>query len=124
MERFAIGHAAGEDLAAVVETCFRDLGQGPFGDGLGFVYATDHLADHLADIVQGLRDGTGVEQWVGCLGMGSKASFSTGRADLCAMARPHLRDAYLTLHAAEDYDYPDQYWPGQYILGKPAPRAE
>jgi anthraniloyl-CoA monooxygenase len=49
---------------------------------------------------------------------------TAGRADLCAMARPHLRDAYLTLHAAEDYDYPDQYWPGQYILGKPAPRAE
>ena len=49
---------------------------------------------------------------------------TAGRADLCAMARPHLRDAYLTLHAAEDYDYPDQYWPGQYLLGKPAPRAE
>ena len=49
---------------------------------------------------------------------------TAGRADLCAMARPHLRDAYLTLHAAEDYDYPDQYWPGQYILGKPAPRTE
>ena len=73
MERFAIGHAAGEDWAAIVETCFRDLGQGPFGDGLGFVYATDHLADHLADIVQGLRNGTGVEQWVGCLGMGITA---------------------------------------------------
>jgi anthraniloyl-CoA monooxygenase len=40
------------------------------------------------------------------------------RADLCALARPHLRNPYLTLHAAEDYDFADQYWPGQYLLGR------
>ncbi len=44
-----------------------------------------------------------------------------GRADLCVMARAHLTDAYLTLHAAAKYDYDDQYWPGQYLLGKPRP---
>ena len=44
---------------------------------------------------------------------------AAGRADLCAMARPHLRDPYLTLHAASEYDYPDQHWPGQYLRGKP-----
>ena len=43
---------------------------------------------------------------------------AAGRTDLCAMARPHLHDPYLTLHAAEDYDYEDQYWPGQYVLGR------
>jgi anthraniloyl-CoA monooxygenase len=48
---------------------------------------------------------------------------TAGRADLCAMARPHLRDPYLTLHAAEDYGFPDQPWPGQYLPGKPAPPA-
>ena len=37
---------------------------------------------------------------------------AAGRADLAVMARPHLHDAYLTLHAAERYDYPDQFWPG------------
>ena len=46
---------------------------------------------------------------------------AAGRADLTAMARPHLRDAYLTLHAAEKYDYVDQPWPGQYLAGKPTP---
>ena len=35
------------------------------------------------------------------------------------MARPHLREPYLTLHAASRYDHPDQHWPGQYLLGKP-----
>jgi anthraniloyl-CoA monooxygenase len=46
---------------------------------------------------------------------------AAGRADLCAMARPHLYDAYLTLHAADRYGH-DQFWPGQYLLGKPSPK--
>ena len=46
---------------------------------------------------------------------------AAGRADLCAMARPHLRDAYLTLHAAEGYGYTEQFWPDQYLAAKPAP---
>jgi len=51
---------------------------------------------------------------------------AAGRADLCALARPHLADPYLTLHAASRYDYPDQPWPGQYLMGKPRlePRGE
>ena len=44
---------------------------------------------------------------------------AAGRADLAAMARPHLRDAYLTLHAAASYGYDEQPWPGQYLAGKP-----
>ena len=47
---------------------------------------------------------------------------AAGRADLAAMARPHLHDAYLTLHAAERYQYWRQPWPGQYLLGKRRPR--
>ncbi len=46
---------------------------------------------------------------------------AAGRADLTAMARPHLRDAYLTLHAAEKHGFVDQTWPGQYLAGKPKP---
>ncbi len=44
---------------------------------------------------------------------------AAGRADLAVMARPHLREPYLTLHAASRYDYPDQFWPGQYLHGRP-----
>ena len=47
---------------------------------------------------------------------------AAGRADLCAMARPHLRDPYLTLHAAERYGYFDQPWPLQYDTVRPRPR--
>ncbi len=43
---------------------------------------------------------------------------AAGRADLCCLARPHLVDPYLTLHAAEKYGWEDQSWPGQYLLGR------
>ncbi|APR87163.1 Anthraniloyl-CoA monooxygenase [Minicystis rosea] len=37
------------------------------------------------------------------------------RADLCALARPHLSDPYLTMHAAVRYGHADQPWPDQYL---------
>ena len=42
----------------------------------------------------------------------------SGRADLVAMARPHLFDPYLTLHAAARYGV-DVPWPPQYLASKP-----
>ena len=41
-----------------------------------------------------------------------------GRADLCALARPHLADPYWTLHAAAALGYGDVEWPLQYLPGK------
>jgi len=41
-----------------------------------------------------------------------------GRADLCALARPHLADPYWTLHAAAAIGYADVAWPVQYLTGK------
>jgi anthraniloyl-CoA monooxygenase len=41
-----------------------------------------------------------------------------GRADLCALARPHLADPYWTLHAAAQLGYADMPWPVQYLSGK------
>ena len=45
-----------------------------------------------------------------------------GRADLCVLARPHLRDPYWTLHAAQMQDYYELRWPSQYEPVQPAPR--
>ena len=42
---------------------------------------------------------------------------ASGRADLVALARPHLSDPYFTLHAAADYDQRDAGWPKQYLAG-------
>lgn len=43
---------------------------------------------------------------------------ASGRADLCALARPHLADPYFTLHAAADYDWRGTTWPVQYEAGR------
>jgi anthraniloyl-CoA monooxygenase len=43
---------------------------------------------------------------------------ASGRADLCALARPHLSDPNWTLHAAAQLGYRDQWWPVQYLSGK------
>jgi anthraniloyl-CoA monooxygenase len=44
----------------------------------------------------------------------------SGRADLCALARPHLYDPHWTLHAAADQGY-DVDWIPQYRSGKRPP---
>jgi anthraniloyl-CoA monooxygenase len=46
------------------------------------------------------------------------AIIASGRADLCALGRPHLTDPYWTLHAAVELGYKDQYWPPQYQTGR------
>jgi anthraniloyl-CoA monooxygenase len=43
---------------------------------------------------------------------------AAGRADLCALARPHLADPFWTLHAAAQLGYTEQPWPVQYLTGK------
>jgi anthraniloyl-CoA monooxygenase len=41
-----------------------------------------------------------------------------GRADLVALARPHLSNPYFTLQASAHYDYRAQPWPDQYQSGQ------
>lgn len=43
---------------------------------------------------------------------------AAGRADLCAIARPHLADPAWTLHEAAKLGFSDINWPVQYIAGK------
>jgi anthraniloyl-CoA monooxygenase len=43
---------------------------------------------------------------------------AAGRADLCAIARPHLADPAWTLHAAAQLGYGEAAWPKQYLTGK------
>ncbi len=45
---------------------------------------------------------------------------ASGRADLCALARPHLVDPHFTLRAALEQDYrgPGVVWPPQYLAAR------
>jgi anthraniloyl-CoA monooxygenase len=47
-----------------------------------------------------------------------------GRADLCVLARPHLRDPYWTLHAAQAQDHFAPLWPPQYESVQPRRRDD
>ncbi len=44
---------------------------------------------------------------------------AAGRADLCALARPHLSDPYLTNRAAQQYGVDRKPWPEPYLLVRP-----
>ncbi|MFF7971129.1 bifunctional salicylyl-CoA 5-hydroxylase/oxidoreductase [Streptomyces sp. NPDC007905] len=48
-----------------------------------------------------------------------------GRADLCALARPHLYDPHWTLHAAAEqgYEGPGVVWPAPYRAGSRRPQT-
>ncbi len=43
---------------------------------------------------------------------------AAGRADLVALARPHLADPHFTLNAAARYDHAAQSWPEPYLPGQ------
>ena len=43
---------------------------------------------------------------------------AAGRADLCAVARPHLADPSWTLHSAAAQGYREQTWPLPYLSAK------
>ena len=43
---------------------------------------------------------------------------AAGRADLCALARPHLTNPHFTLTASAEYGYDAQFWPLPYLAGK------
>jgi anthraniloyl-CoA monooxygenase len=43
---------------------------------------------------------------------------ASGKADLVALARPHLANPYFTLQASAWYQAPGQHWPAQYLPGR------
>ena len=75
-ETFAYGHAAAATWRQAAEACLAQCGSGVRTATLGFVYATDALADSFGEIVEFLRRRTGIAHWVGTVGLGICASGS------------------------------------------------
>lgn len=73
MTAFRAGHAGAGDWQGAADACAEQIGNAA-SHALGFVYATDDLAAHLARILARLRERTGVQHWVGTVGMGVCAS--------------------------------------------------
>jgi len=85
---FRFGHAAGKDWQEAARLCLARLGGPPAA--LGFLYVTDLLAEHLADIVEFFRQRTGVPHWVGTVGIG-----------ICATGREYVDEPALAVMLGE-----------------------
>ncbi len=94
-------HVSAGQTSARARPVYGRMFQTPFSDqirneagvptiAVGNIYETDHVNSILA----------------------------AGRADLCALARPHLSDPYWTLRAATTLGHQRQPWPVQYLSGK------
>jgi small ligand-binding sensory domain FIST len=53
-----------------VDDCLSQIKQQTQDSTLGFVYVADHFVPHLQTILEALKTGTGIEQWVGTTGIG------------------------------------------------------
>lgn len=81
LSAFASAHASGTHWADITRACLTSLGPVSRENALGFVYVTDHLANDLPAIVDQLRLSTGVEQWVGTVGIAITGQTATAPAE-------------------------------------------
>ena len=71
---FKAACAAGKDWAETAKACADQLLPLPPDANLGFLYATAELTDDLGSILAFLRERTGIENWVGTVGLGVAAN--------------------------------------------------
>jgi len=67
---FKAACATGPDWRSIAGQCLSDLGADLSGANLGLLYVTDPLTPYLNDLLVDLRTRTGVNDWVGTVGMG------------------------------------------------------
>jgi len=67
---FRAGHARASGWREAAEGCLAAIGEPPPGASIGFVYFTDHFVAEAAELVGYLRDATGIDEWVGSVGVG------------------------------------------------------
>jgi len=70
MSDFSFGHASGDGWREAANRCVAALGRVPEEGNLGFLYVTDAIAAHMGEVLDLFRGSTGVEHWVGTVGMG------------------------------------------------------
>ncbi len=70
LETFKSAHAAASDWQGAADSCLASLEPIPSGANLGFVYLTEAMAGNIEALLERCRTDTGVEHWVGAVGMG------------------------------------------------------
>lgn len=79
MGDFRCAHASADSWEAAADACLEQLAPLPGGANLGFLYAADVLGRYFPQILARLRRATGIDDWVGTLGVG-----------ICATAQEYL----------------------------------
>jgi small ligand-binding sensory domain FIST len=69
---FQYGHAAGRNWQECASACAARIGRP--GRGLGFLYFTDALVEDATRMLDEMRRRTGVEDWIGSVGLGVLAT--------------------------------------------------
>ncbi|MCU0869936.1 MAG: FIST C-terminal domain-containing protein [Burkholderiales bacterium] len=67
--RFALAHAASPHWRIAAADCLEQLGRPAPGANLGFLYVTDRHAARVPELLELLRMRTGVEHWIGTVGL-------------------------------------------------------
>ncbi len=93
---FKAAHSASEHWAHAAKMCADALTPPLRGANLGFVYATDSFADDFGSILAYLRQKTGIEHWVGSIGIGICADDSEffDRPALATMVAAFPEDSF------------------------------
>ncbi|MFJ2636223.1 FAD-dependent monooxygenase [Streptomyces sp. NPDC087422] len=125
---WAPGGATGDDAVAVARA-LAEHGADAVDVSTGQVVADERPAfgrSYQTPYADRIRNETGLP----VIAVGAISSWDdvnslllAGRADLCALARPHLYDPHWTLHAAADQSYegPGAPWPTPYLAGRRPP---
>lgn len=71
---FRVGHARAERWRDAADVCLEMIGTIPPAASLGFVYIAYRLAPHSRRILAHLKTETGIDAWVGSVGMGVLAN--------------------------------------------------
>ncbi len=102
-DAFLLGHAESPDWEKAAEQCLQQIGYIPPSANLGFLYVTDAYARLMGVILEHLRDETGIQHWVGTVGMAICASGKEyyDTAAMAALITNVPRDAFRILPSME-----------------------
>jgi small ligand-binding sensory domain FIST len=101
--KFRLAHAGGGDWETLTRDCLdqldKEMGGEKISANLGFLYVTDELSEDFDNIWRLLRTETGIEDWVGTVGLGVCGGgveyFDTPAISLLCCAMPE--DSYRIL---------------------------
>lgn len=110
MTSFKVFHSEAKDWVQAAKKCADEFCHSDGSYTLGFIYVTDNLADDLSSILTYLRKKTGIEHWVGSVGIGICAIDSSDKygsaeyfdqAAIAIMAMALTKDTFQVLTTIE-----------------------